>query len=210
MRKITAEIGYLSACLVLSLVFVLSSFKSYEAPCIEEESISANYTFAFTLQPTANSGLVTYWTVAVYNDKVVAKFPLTEKNFILQMKGEQFSKANPMGINMFDSIVKSDSCFYQYFWQKGGCNPLSYYRLDDLWTLRYNRNPECPEGCTPTEGMRINGLAANKTYPSDAQMEILNGYGVYHYTEFFYGDNMFQIFNDINDPNWVSTYEAAK
>lgn len=204
------EIGYLGTCLLTSCFLLFSSFDSYEEPCVEETPIIAQHAFAFTLQPSANSSLVTYWIITVHNDKIVAKMPMTEKNFILQMKGEQYSKANPNGINMFEQNVQSDSCFYQYYWDKGGCNPLDVYRLDDLWTLRYNRNPECPEGCTPANGMRVDGLAANKTYPNDAQMQILEGYGVDHYTGFFYGDNMLRIFNDINDPNWVSTYESAE
>lgn len=204
------EIGYLFACVIASAVLLLSSFKPYEQPCVEDEMINAQYTFAFTLQPSANSSLITYWLVTVVNNKVMYKVPMTEKNFILQMKGEMYSKANPQGLNLFEQSMQTDSCFYQYYWLKGDCNPLDFYRLDDLWTLRYNRNPECPEGCTPAEGMRIDGLAANKTFPNDAQMEILKDYGVEHYTGFFYGDNMFRIFNDINDPTWVNNYKAAQ
>ncbi|CAG5082919.1 hypothetical protein [Parvicella tangerina] len=210
MKKRFFEIGYIAVCLFVSSVFLLSSFSNYTAPCKDEAPLTAQYTFAFTLQPGPNSGLITYWMVTVHNDKIVYKTPMTEKNFILSMKGEMYSKANPTGINLFEQAVQSDSCFYQYYWEKEECNPLDYYRLDDLWTLRYNRNPECPEGCTPAKGMRVDGLAANKTYPSDAQMAILQDYGVSHYTGFFYGDDMFRIFTDINDPNWVNNYENAQ
>lgn len=201
---------YLSACVLISSVFLFSSFKSYKAPCVEETPLTSQYAFAFTLQPTANSGLVSYWVVSVYDSKIVAKLPVTEKNFILQMKGEQYSKANPTGINMFETNVQSDTCFYQYYWHYGDCNYMSSYRIDDLWTLRYNRNPECPVGCTASDGMRVDGLAVNKTYPSDAQMDILYGYGVNHYTGFFYGENMLKMFNDINNPSWVENYKNAQ
>lgn len=204
------EIGYILACLLISSILLFSSFKEYEASCVDDDPITAQYSFAFTLQPGPNSSLLTYWMVTVYQDKVVYKTPMTEKNFILSMKGDMYSKANPTGINMFEQSVQLDSCFYQYYWNKGFCNPLDYYRLDDLWTLRYSRNPECPEGCTPANGMRIEGLAANKTYPNDAQMKILEEYGVTHYTGFFYGENMFKIFNDINDPKWVNAYANAQ
>ncbi len=210
MNKRHFEIGYITTCLLVSCFFLFSSFSHYDEPCVEEEPLTAQYAFAFTLQPSANSSLVTYWVVTVYNGKIVYKTPMTEKNFILQMKGEMYSKANPQGVNLFQQSVQSDSCFYQYYWHKGDCNPLDVYRLDDLWTLRYSRNPECPEGCTPSDGMRVDGLAANKTYPSDAQMDILKGYGVDHYTGFFYGDDMLKIFNDINDPNWVNQYQSAQ
>lgn len=203
-------IGYLSSCLLVSAILLFSSFKKYESPCIEEAPLVSQHTFGFTLQPTANSGLVSYWIVTVYNDKIVSKLPITEKNFILQMKGEQYSKANPQGINMFEASVESDSCFYQYYWHKGDCNFLDFYRLDDLWTLRYNRNPVCPEGCTPADGMRVDGLAVNKTYPSDAQMNMLYNYGITHYTGVFYGDNMLKMFNDINNPSWVESYRSAQ
>lgn len=196
---------------MVSATLLLSSFKSYEAPCVEETPLTAQYTFAFTLQPSANSGLITYWSVVVNNGKVVYKVPLTEDNFILQVSGQQYSKANPYGVNLFEQSMQADSCFYQYNSKEGvGCSPLEMYRLDDLWTLRYNRNPICPEGCVQAEGMRIDGLAANKTFPSDAQMEILRDYGVDHYTGFFYGEDMFRIFNDINDHNWVNDYVKAQ
>jgi hypothetical protein len=84
------------------------------------------------------------------------------------------------------------------------------YKLNDLWTLRYNRNPTCPVGCLVKDGMRVDGLAANKTYPSDAQMEILNDYNITHYTDFIYGEHMFKIFSDINNETWKSEYENAK
>lgn len=210
MKKKFYEIGYLSICFLASVLLLLSSFRTYEVPCEEETPLAAQYAFAFTLQPSANSSLITYWIVTVHNDKIVYKMPMTEKNFILQMKGEQYSKANPQGINMFEAAAQADTCFYQYYFKKGTCNPLDVYRLDDLWTLRYSRNPECPEGCTPSDYMRVDGLAANKTYPSDAQMEILKDYGVDHYTGFFYGDDMIRIFNDINDPSWVNNYANAQ
>jgi hypothetical protein len=188
---------------------MLSSFKTTEKQAMIILPSVSQFTFAFTLQPSANSGLVTYWLVGTNNDKIVLKKPLTETSFILQMQGKEYSKANPEGINLFEQI-QLDSCFYNYIDKKPTCHPLSMYKLDDLWTLRYNRNPECPEGCVEAEGMRINGLAANKAYPSSAQMAILSQYNVYHHTDFFFGENMFKIFNDINDSEWNSAYEAAK
>jgi len=174
-----------------------------------EVPVISQYTFAFTLQPSANSGLVTYWLVGVQNDKVVIKKPITETNFILQMQGKQYSKANLEGVNLFEKI-EMDDCFYNYNDKNSTCHPLALYKLDDLWTLRYKRNPECQEGCIEADGMRIHGLAANKAYPSLAQMEILSNYNVNHHTDFFFGENMFKIFSDINNPEWNSAYAAAK
>lgn len=211
MKKRIYEIGYVGICLLVSATMLLSSFRTYEAPCEEETPLMAQYAFAFTLQPGANNSLITYWAVTVNNGKVVYKVPLTEHNFILQVSGQMYSKANPQGINLFEQAVEADECFYEYGSKNGTvCNPLDLYRLDDLWALRYNRNPTCPEGCIQKDGMRIDGLAANKTYPSDAQMEILKDYGVNHYTDFFYGENMFRIFKDINDYKWVNNYVKAQ
>jgi hypothetical protein len=59
--------------------------------------------------------------------------------------------------------------------------------------------------------MRVQGLAANKSYPSDAQMEILRtNYNVSYHTDFFYGENMLKLFSDINNSEWVNNYENAK
>ncbi len=209
MKSNRIKISFLLTCFLISSVFLFSSFKHAEKLKMKKLPAVSQFTFAFTLQPSANSGLITYWLIGINNNKIVLKKPLTETSFIRQMKGEEYSKANPEGKNLFEQI-QLDSCFYNYINKKTTCHPLAMYKLDDLWTLRYKRNPECPEGCIEAEGMRINGLAANKAYPSSAQMEILSQYNVYHHTDFFYGENMLKIFNDINDPTWTSTYEAAK
>lgn len=209
MNSKNIKISFLSTCLVVSLWFLFSSFKTSESRKHIVVPAISQYTFAFTLQPSANSGLISYWLVGVHNDKIVSKKPLTEASFIRQMQGEEYSKANLEGVNMFEQI-QMDSCFYNYMDGKTACHPLSMYKLDDLWTLRYKRNPECPEGCVEADGMRINGLAANKAYPSSAQMAILSQYNVNHHTDFFFGEHMFKIFNDINDESWSTAYEAAK
>ena len=195
--------------LILLSSFTLTSKEEKRKSIMEDLLAGSQYAFAITLQPSANNSLVSYWVVAVNNGNVIYKLPVTETNFILQMQGKQYSKANLYGEDMFKKI-EMDSCFYKYSDKNVECHPLSLYKLNDLWTLRYNRNPTCPVGCTPFDGMRVEGLAANKTYPSDAQMEILKDYQIQHYTDFIYGDNMFQIFSDINNEMWKSEYENAK
>jgi len=204
------EIGFLTLCSLLSGWILLSSFtfSSNNNSRLTHSLTSVHYTFGFSLQPTYNSGLVSFWLVGETDGKIVYKYPLTTANFIRQMKGEQRSGANKIGTNLFEEH-QLDHCFYEYYWNQDKYGPLQCFRLNDLWALRYNRNPLCPSGCVVAEGMRELGWAAGKASPNEAQMAILKSYGISSFQNIIYGESMFNLWYDMKDASWQSTYASA-
>ncbi len=194
-------------------MLVLSSFLgrkgSISAKIIDSKvENNVSYHFGFCIQPTANSGLISYAIIGEKNGTVVSKQPLSLINFILQMKGDQYSVANPFYRNLFKENGL-DTCFYHYDLIRDVYGSLKCFSIDDLWMLRYSRNPMCGEGCTPMDGMKVDGWAANKFKPNDLQMAILEKYGIIHFNHFIYGDNMIKLFIDMADSNWQQAYQAA-
>jgi hypothetical protein len=168
----------------------------------------ATYHFGFCIQPTANTGLVSYAIIGEKNGVVVSKQPLSLINFILQVKGKQYSVANPFFRDLFKENGL-DSCFYHYDLIKDVYGALKCFSIDDLWMLRYSRNPLCGDGCIPTEGMKTEGWASNKFKPNDLQMAILEKYGILHFNHFIYGENMFRLFIDMAVSDWQEAYKTA-
>jgi hypothetical protein len=176
---------------------------------IEAEEVAYTYELGISLQPGINSGLISYWLVKQQEGKVIYRSPLSIRNFLLQMKGEQRSGGNKIGTNLFE-VHEIDSCFYSYLDYPGAFSVSECFRMDDLWVLRHNRNPYCPEGCVVADEMLELGWTVKKAQASAAQMDILAPYGIYSFHDVVYGEKMFQLFKDVRDPSWQAAYEAAK
>lgn len=190
--------------LLINFSTTLKSNSTYE-----KIDLAVDYHFAFALVPTYNSGLVSYAIIGAKDGNIVYKRPISLNDFILQIQGRQWSSANEIGNDLFEEH-NLDECFYEYIHDQDKYGPLQCFRIEDLWALRYNRNPMCQHGCILADGMLEKGWAANKAYPSDQQMNILSNYGVNHHTDFFYGENMFKLFQDMGNSNWKSNYLNAK
>ena len=87
---------------------------------------------------------------------------------------------------------------------------IDCFRLTDLWALKHGRNPLCPGDCIPAEGMLVKGWAAQNAKPSWPQLQVLQRYGVTYVDDLFHGENMFQLFSDLNDGTWIASYVNAK
>ena len=129
------------------------------------------------------------------------------KTFLLQAMGKQTSAVTFENIDLFAAYNLSD-CFYKY--DSISDNYSECFTLEDLWTLRYSRNPICPVGCIPSPGMKIDGWSQGKFHPSWPQIQILQEYGVIQDSDFFYGENMFKLFQDVENPDWIDKYRTAK
>jgi len=205
---------YLKYCPLL-LMFVL--FTSGKQPIRFNDKVTdlstrnsvgvVTYHFGFSIQPTANTGLITYAIIGERDGQVVSKQVVSLINFILQMKGEQSSLANPSRINLFEAN-ELDSCFYYYDLIKDVYGPMHCFSIDDLWMIRYAKNPLCGEGCIPKEGMKTEGWAAGKYRPNDAQMLMLEQYGIIHFNQFIYGENMLKLFKDMSSEEWQEIYKS--
>ena len=198
--KYKFEIGFTSIVLSICAFILFANF----TPSKKDSFLT--YEFAFSINPTLNSGLITYAIVGVNGGKIISKKNITVHNFILQAMGRQQSAANPFGKDLFAEYELQD-CFYKY--DSIADVYKECFTLEDLWTLRYARNPMCPSGCLASDGMLVDGWAQNKFRPSWPQIQILQQYGVIQPSDFFYGENMFRLFQDMENPQWIEKYKNA-
>ena len=202
--KLKFEIGYSISVIAICFGMLFYNFKNnnnqLETPGFVE------YHFAFNINPAQHSGLINYAVVGVRDGKIVSKKPMDLKTFLLQGMGKQQSAANYDNIDLFAEYNLSD-CFYKY--DSISDDYSECFTLEDLWSLRYSRNPICPAGCIPAPGMKIEGWSQGKSHPSWPQIQILQEYGVIQDSDFFYGENMFKLFQDVEKPDWIDTYKNA-
>jgi len=166
-----------------------------------------NYHLAISINPGQNSGYVNFAIVGENNGKLVYSKFISHSEFILVGMGIQFSAANDLGVNMFEKYNIKE-CLYKFDSSK--CIKKPDLKLFDLWSLRYNRNPYCPQDCIPADNMLIQGFGQHKARPSWPQLQILQQYGIIYINDFFYGDKMFELLSDFQKPEWRNKYESSK
>lgn len=136
---------------------------------------------------TSYSGFVTYGIIKIHEDGRKEITNLTESNFIMQVTGQQPSKANPERINFLEK--------YEIKWQTFG----------DIWKIRYAE--------FPYEGQRKmeTGWSGKPVCPSDGQWSFLtSNYGYSALSQFLYGDNMWKLLKDMQDPAWQAQYSSLR
>jgi len=179
------------------------NFSSTKAPF-------TNYHLGFSLNPTANTQNVTFAIVGENNGRVVSKRFISLQMFIRVALGEEVSKANPTMENLFDKYEISEGRYnWNYDSIKDRYDSVEVLFIEDSWVLKYQRNPQCPGGCIPSPGMKVDGWAQYNFRPSWPQLQILQQYGVIYANDFFYGENMFRLLHDMEDPLWIQAYQAA-
>lgn len=163
----------------------LAQIQEIPSDTIFNDTVKTNFYFAITLTPTIN-GQQMYNTAIVLKTKSGKLIPtyITKTNFLLQITGQQESKANPNNVNYMKE--------YQIFWQT----------FDQLWKLQYSEYPFDRKQNPDTKGW-----AKMKYSPSKGQLQFLRQYGIKNITDFFYGKNLFRILKDIQDTNWVGNYK---
>ena len=162
---------------------------------------------AISINPNCNSQYVNYAIITESNGKVVKTRFISGSEFIRIGMGKQPSKANNSGENIFKKFQIKD-CLYKY--DSSQCLKTPDLKLFDLWALRYNRNPFCPPDCTPAKDMLVDGFGQYKFRPSWPQIQILQRYGITYINDFFYGENLFQLLADFQNPEWRNNYLNAK
>lgn len=173
---------------LFSITFLFLSFVSVAQTNLDSlfvDTTKTNFYFAITLTPTVN-GRRMYNTAIVLKSlqgKWISTY-VTKTSFLMQITGQQDSKANPNHINYTKE--------YQIFWQT----------LDQLWKLKYNEYPY-----DRRQNQDTKGWAKMKYSPSPEQLRFLQQhYGIKFITDFIYGKNLFRLMKDLQDPNWVSNY----
>lgn len=169
--------------------------------------------FGFSINPTANSGLITYAVVETdENDEIRSRKIISRNNWILQMRGEQYSAANPNGIDLWSEHEIGD-CFWMLDPDMDKYNALAceaQINVDDLWRLRYNKNPQFRQDKVTSNANVVGGWAAKPFRPNWPQIQILQKYGIVYISDFFYGDNMFRLMKDIQQDSWIEAYKSAQ
>jgi len=185
-----------------AIVGALIVLIGFSASSRTERLPALQHHFAISLSPGANTALFTAAVVSESGGKIVRSRPVAARNFMLQISGNEYSLANPDGINLIkEKGIEScevwlDSLSRQY---RYNCNPVK-----NIWRLRYDSYPVLNDAMNDKVGW------SNKKYtPSDGQMAILGGYGLKSVNGFIYGDNLFRLFKDMNNPSWVATYKGS-
>lgn len=158
--------------------------------------------FAFNFVPSANSTLHTFAEVVI-NEKgqIVSKRMLNEHDLIKMIAGKYPSKANPSMVNLFE-YIGFDDCYlvfneYTNRYENYECPPFR-----NLWKLWYNAHPISYDAG--------DGWAHTPFSPSTLQLKKLSKYGITHKGSFCYGDNMWQLLLDIQDPQWIEDYQSVE
>lgn len=163
-----------------------------------------SWQFAASLGSTTTSQLFSLFLVKVdSNCTVLESQPLTRENFIRQVQGRAFSKANPDAEDLFRKYDVKQCTLPEDSAHLGFLTNCS--TLDDLWRLRYWEYPLQVE-----EGQRERlGWASEKLHPGERQMMLLSHYGMKHPLDLIIGIGFFQLLKDMGDPEWVANYRGG-
>ena len=144
----------------------------------------SRFSFCISLNPSANSGAVSYGIHKLAPDSTQEITFITYDTFLRQFSGGEESRANPYRINFFE---------------KEG---ITRQTIKDLWKLRYASYP-----FGKSEEI---GWGGEKGIPTDGQMRILAQYGIKFIGDAVYGDNLIKLLKDMENATWVGEYMRAK
>jgi hypothetical protein len=156
------------------------------------------YHFAVGVIPSANSQLLSYAILTEMGGEIIGSNIIREQNFMYYIMGYWPSKANPFRENLLEKH-KVDSCFLISNYSNKIIG-YSAYPFKQLWKLRYNQHPFNYEAET--------GWSQELYKPSPQQTTFLyENYGVSNIkTDYFYGDSLFKILRDVQNPEWIDLY----
>lgn len=174
------------------LFFVIISF-GYKT-----NNASKKHHFAVGIIMGPNSQLLTYSMVTTLNKKIIGSQPMTEQRFMYYIMGNWPCIANPKRENLLEKNGV-DSCFLTVNYS----NKINGYIIPpfkNLWRVRYKLHPlshKAPKG-----------WSQEYYKPSQRQAKyIYDTYGVANVkTNVFFGDSLYKILKDIQNPDWVTLY----
>lgn len=158
---------------------------------------------------SGSNTLVRFYEIHENEDHTLKYTQLTMDGFVYRAMGQERSKANPYGKNLFESYGIKDPNI-----------------VSALWKLRYkeypyavkrktiSNKPESEKTPEEKEAERLanlpeRGWGNNDKYPempSPAQFMMLSKYGIKRLQDLCYGDMAFLLLKDMCDINWVSKY----
>ena len=207
------KISFISAVLIISIgIYGILSF----APTPKKSKLY--HELGFSINPSAGSGVVTFALLSLDSatHKIVKKSPLTEAKFVMYSKGLIKNIANPKKVDFFKEagvdcgIILDDPkslggvLVVDTLWEemKPICLPVW-----DIWKLRYNIHPKYGKGASAVPEEDI-GWAANRWRPSYKQTLYLGkNYGIKNISDYFHGPTMYELFADMQNPDWITMYK---
>lgn len=168
---------------------------------------------AFSFSPGPNMEVVTFAIVTTTNGKIVKKEFISKTSFLNKATGKELTKANPYQINIFEAYG-IDECFYEFSEEKNQITDKETPKkkcitLDDLWRLHYKTHPQYKINFFDGNETVFGGWGKEEKRPGEGQLKILQDYGIVNLLDFFYGENMFLLFKDMQNPVWVAKYKAS-
>lgn len=163
----------------------------------------ATFEFGLSLnQAGTTDRQYTLFIYKVHDGHVIESTAISEKAFILQAAGLEASRANPLGIDLFDQYTIDDCEAHRY--SLSGDYAYHCSPLNDLWRLRYG-------GATSNTSSA--GWAQDLNAPGIRQQIILHAYRSPHEEHWlgpYFGAKAFALLKDMQDPTWVATYRDGR
>ena len=114
---------------------------------------------------------------------------INRDDFIAQALGKQQSLANPDAIDFFKKYKIDDPNV-----------------IDNIWRLRYKEYPY-DNGGRPDPGWSANDSIP--FLPTEAQMQILQQFGINRMSDYVYGENAFLLLHLMSEPEWIIKYKGS-
>ena len=183
---------YLFRHIVVSLSLLLSVQLS-------AQNLHKTY-FAIGLFTGAHSNMITFAFVKTTNGKFSGAEIVRKDRFVYTALGHWPHAANLSRENLFQKYGV-DSCFLL---TNESNKVMGYYApvLEQLWKIRFYEHPYDYDQL---------GWSQGQYKPSIYQKEFLKKeYGVQNIlTDYIYGDSLFKLLRDVQNPGWVSMYKTA-
>lgn len=134
---------------------------------------------------TSYTGFIRYGYIQIKSTGEQQLTWLSRDQFLQQASGQVVSKANPEKKNLLEEK--------EIMWQS----------FENLWKLRYAEYPY--------DGTEEKGWAGRDFAPSEAQWSFLKrNYNYSAMDQFLYGDDMWRLVKDSQDPDWQNQYSSLK
>lgn len=176
----------------------------------EKEKTEKEYFFALRLMANLNGSLI---QTAILKPKNEGGFEIQfipQDNWIRQIIGTEFSKANPEGENLIKKynvfevpgdLNKAENAGINEFTRKR----ISYI-INNLWRLKYSEYPFFNSEMNQEKGWAKNPDDKITWMPSESQIQLLKPYGINVLSDFFIGKHLFDLLKDVTNRDWQNRY----